>query len=186
MSTPPGPRLGLELPYWREVLVGGALALWFAALGLVWLLLGFRPPRPTGRDLLWGVVLFAVLTLAFGVMAGRVWLPWWLVPERLARWPLAAAAALPWLLAAGLAQHGASPLRRAGWWLWQTVVIVGGLLLTVTLSPGLGFVALLMPVIPAVLAGMSLAGAAFDRPWSYALGNALFFGWLLVAIFPLA
>ena len=25
MSTPPGPRLGLELPYWREVLVGGAL-----------------------------------------------------------------------------------------------------------------------------------------------------------------
>jgi hypothetical protein len=33
---------------------------------------------------------------------------------------------------------------------------------------------------------MSLAGAAIDRPWSYAIGNALFFGWLLVAIFPLA
>ncbi|MEI2643294.1 MAG: hypothetical protein V9G10_13475 [Candidatus Nanopelagicales bacterium] len=68
----------------------------------------------------------------------------------------------------------------------QTVVIVAGLLLTALFVPGLGFVALLLPVIPAVLAGMSLAGAAIDRPWSYAIGNALFFGWLLVAIFPLA
>lgn len=168
------------------VLVGGALALWFGALGVVWLLLGFRPPRPTGRDGLGGLVLFAVLTLAFGVMADRVWLPWWLTPERLARCLPAAVCALPWLLAAGLAQHGATAWRRAGWWLLQTVVIVAGLLLTTLFVPGLGFVALLLPVIPAVLAGMSLAGAAIDRPWSYAIGNALFFGWLLVAIFPLA
>ena len=168
------------------VLVGGALALWFGALGVVWLLLGFRPPWPMGRDALWGLVLFAVLTLAFGVMAGRVWLPWWLTPERFALWLPAAVAALPWLLAAGLAQQGASARQRAGWWLFQTAVIVAGLLLTVVVAPGLGFVTLLMPVIPAVLAGMSLAGAAIDRPWSYAIGNALFFGWLLVAIFPLA
>ncbi len=168
------------------VLVGGALALWFGALGVVWLLLGFRPPWPAGRDALWGLVLFAVLTLAFGVMAGRVWLPWWLTPERFALWLPAAVAALPWLLAAGLAQQGASARQRAGWWLFQTAVIVAGLLLTVVVAPGLGFVTLLMPVIPAVLAGMSLAGAAIDRPWSYAIGNALFFGWLLVAIFPLA
>ena len=119
------------------LLVGGALALWFGALGVVWLLLGFRPPRPAGRDLLWGLVLFAVLTLAFGVMADRVWLPWWPTPERLARWLPAAVCALPWLLAAGLAQHGASAWRRAGWWLWQTVVIVAGLLLTALLVPGL-------------------------------------------------
>ena len=168
------------------LLVGGALALWFGALGVVWLLLGFRPPWPMGRDALWGLVLFAVLTLAFGVMAGRVWLPWWLTPERFALWLPAAVAALPWLLAAGLAQQGASARQRAGWWLFQTAVIVAGLLLTVVVAPGLGFVTLLMPVIPAVLAGMSLAGAAIDRPWSYAIGNALFFGWLLVAIFPLA
>ena len=168
------------------LLVGGALALWFGALGLVWLLLGFRPPRPSGRDALWGLLLFAVLTLAFGVMANRVWLPWWLTPARLARWLPAAAAALPWLLAAGLAQQGASWPRRAGWWLAQTVVIVAGLLLTVVVTPGLGFVTLLMPLIPVILTAMSLAGAAVDRPWSYALGNALFFGWLLVAVFPLA
>ena len=76
--------------------------------------------------------------------------------------------------------------RRAGWWLFQTVVIVAGLLLTVVVSPGMGFIALLMPLIPVILAAMSLAGAAIDRPWSYAIGNALFFGWLLVAVFPLA
>ena len=168
------------------LLVGGALALWFAALGLVWLLLGFRPPRPRGGDLLWGLALFLALTLAFGLMAGRVWIHWWLIPARLALWPVAAVAVLPWALAAGLAQHGASPLRRAGWWLAQTVVIVAGLALTVTLNTGLGFVMLLMPVIPVILLLMTVAGACFDRPWSYALGNALFFGWLLVAIFPLA
>lgn len=168
------------------LLVGGALALWFAALGLVWLRLGFRPPRPTGRDALWGLLLFAALMLAFGVMADRVWLPWWLTPARLLRWLPAAAAALPWLLAAGVAQQGASTGRRAGWWLFQTVVIVAGLLLTVVVSPGMGFIALLMPLIPVILAAMSLAGAAIDRPWSYAIGNALFFGWLLVAVFPLA
>jgi len=168
------------------LLVGGALALWFGALGVVWLLLGFRPPRPAGRDVLWGLVLFAALTLAFGVMANRVWLPWWLTPARLARWLPAAAAALPWLLAAGLAQHGASARRRAGWWLFQTAVVVAGLLLLVVVSPGMGFIALLMPLIPIILAAMSLAGVAVDRPWSYAIGNALFFGWLLVAVFPLA
>ena len=66
------------------------------------------------------------------------------------------------------------------------MVIVAGLLLTVVVTPGLGFVTLLMPLIPVILTAMSLAGAAVDRPWSYALGNALFFGWLLVAVFPLA
>lgn len=168
------------------LLVGGALALWFAVLGLVWLLSGFRPPRPTGRDALWGLLLFAALTVAFGLMADRVWIHWWLVPARLARWPFLAAAALPWLLAAGLAQQGASPLRRVVWWLFQTVVVVAGLVLAILLAPGLGFVSLLMPIIPIILVILSVAAAAFDRPWSYALGGALFFGWLLVAVFPLA
>ena len=170
------------------LLVGGVLALWFAVLGLVWLglLSGFRRPRPTGRDALWGLLLFAVLTVAFGLMADRVWIHWWLVPARLARWPFLAAAALPWLLAAGRAQAGASPWRRAGWWLWQTAVIVAGLALAIVVYPGLGFVSLLMPIIPIILLILSAGAAAFVRPWSFALGGALFFGWLLVAVFPLA
>ena len=29
-------------------------------------------------------------------------------------------------------------------------------------------------------------GAAVNDPWAYAIGNALFFGWMLVAVFPIA
>ncbi|MFO7664966.1 MAG: alpha/beta fold hydrolase [Chloroflexota bacterium] len=168
------------------LLVGGALGVWFLVMGLIWLLGGFRPPRPNGGDLFWGLVLFLILTLAFGVMAQLVWLPWWLNGVRLARWPLLAAAALPWLLAAGLAQHNTTVGRRAGWWLLQTCVIIAGLGLTVAFSPGLFFVVLLLPVIPIILAIMTIFGAAIDRPWSFAVGNTLFFGWLLVAVFPLS
>jgi dienelactone hydrolase len=168
------------------LLVGGALGVWFLILGVVWLFSGFRPPRPSAHDFIWGLVLFVILTLAFGVMAQLVWLPWWLNGVRLARWPFLAAAVLPWLLAAGLAQHRATAARRAGWWLLQTAVIVAGLGLTVTLSPGLFFVLILLPVIPIILGIMTIFGAAIDRPWSFAVGNALFFGWLLVAVFPLA
>lgn len=168
------------------LLVGGALAVWFLAMGGVWLLLGYRPPTPDRRDLLGGLGLFVALSLAFGVMAQFVWLPWLLIPSRLVMWPFVAAAVFPWLLAAGLSQHNQSAARRAGWWLLQTVVIVAGLALTVVLSPGLFFVILLIPVIPLVLGIMAVAGAAFSGPWRFALGNALFFGWILVAVFPRA
>lgn len=168
------------------LLVGGVLGLWFLTLGLVWLLSGFRLPRVSGGDVAWGLALFVFLTLAFGVMAQLVWLPWWLNVDRLIRWPFIAVAVLPWLLATGLLQHRLAVSRRLGWWLVQTAVIVVGLGLTVVLNPNLFFVVLLMPVIPIILGIMAVAGAVFDRPWSYAIGNALFFGWLLVAVFPLA
>jgi dienelactone hydrolase len=168
------------------LLVGGALGLWFLALGAVWLVVGFRPPRPIGADLVWGVGLFLFLTLAFGAMAHLVWLPWTLIPARLSRWPLLAVAALPWALASALAQQGLSTARRFAWWGLQSVVVVGGLGLAVALSPGLFFVVLLLPIFPIVLGILSIAGAVIDRPWAVAIGNALFFGWLLVAVFPLA
>jgi dienelactone hydrolase len=168
------------------LLVGGALGLWFFVLGVVWLMFGFRPPRPGGADVAWGVGLFVFLSLAFGVMAQRVWLPWLLIPERLTLWPLLAVAVLPWALASALAQHGLGPARRLGWWAMQSAVIVGGLGLTVALSPGLFFVVLLLPVFPIVLGILSITGAVLERPWAVAIGHALFFGWLLVAVFPLA
>ncbi len=168
------------------LLVGGALGLWFLTLGAIWLALGFRPSRPGDADVVWGVGLFLFLTVAFGVMANQVWLPWTLIPARLARWPLLAATALPWSLAAALAQHRLGAARRFVWWAGHSAVVVGGLGLTVALSPGLFFVVLLLPVFPIILGIMSIVGAAVDRPWAVALGNALFFGWLLVAVFPLA
>lgn len=168
------------------LLVGGALGLWFLVLGLVWLLSGFRLPRPGASEVLWGLLLFAFLSLAFGAMAQITWLSWLLIPERLARWPFVAAAVFPWLLASALAQHRARPVSRFGWWLLQSAVIVAGLGLTIALSPDLFFIFLLLPVLPLLLGLLAIAGAALDRPWAVALGSALFLGWILVAVFPLA
>ena len=168
------------------LLVGGALGLWFLVLGLVWLAVGFRPPGLSGRDFLWGVLLFLFLTAAFGLMSHFTWLPWLLTPERLARWPVLAAAILPWQLASALAQYRASPWQRAGWWLLQSVAVVAGLGLTLVLSPGLFFIVLLLPIFPIILGVLTVAGAAIDRPWAVAAGSAFFFGWLLVAVFPMA
>lgn len=168
------------------LLVGGALGLWFLAAGLVWLLSGFRLSRPVVADGAWGGLLFLFLSLALGAMSQVTWLPWLLIAERLARWPFLAAAVLPFLLASALAQQGARPASRAGWWLLQSAVVLAGLGLTIALSPDLFFIALLLPVFPVILGIMGLAGAALGRPWAVAIGNALFLGWLLVAVFPLA
>lgn len=167
------------------MLIGGALALWFGLLGLIWLLFGFRLPRPSWRGLLLGAGLFALLWVAFGALGQLVWLPWLLIPARLLRWPLLALACLPWLLAAGYAYQGQSAWRQAAWWLAQTVFLALGLLLAVYLIPGLFFVLLILPVLPLVLAIMAVAGRGANDGWVFGVGSALFFGWLLLALFPL-
>lgn len=168
------------------LVVGGAVALWLLVVGMAWLLVQWPLLRPALRDLALGVVLFAALSLAFGVMAQRVWVQWWLIPPRLARWPLLAAACLPYFLAAGHAQAGADLARRGLWWLGQSVLVVGGLFVTLLLAPSLGFLVLLMPLFPLLLGIFAVTTVAFDRPWPYAIGTALFFGWVLAAVFPLA
>ncbi len=176
----------LELSTMGGLLVGGALGLWFWLFGLIWLVAGFRPRWPQGKELLWGLLLFALLWIAFGAMAQLTWLPWWLGPERLLRWPLLAVACLPWGLAAGLVQQGATPWSRFYWWFGQSSLIIMGLVAAIALTPALGFIMLTLPVIPVVLGLMTVMGGAIDRPWAYALGNALFFGWVITAVFPLA
>ncbi len=168
------------------LLVGGAVALWFLVAGSIWLAM-VRPshaPAPAGIAL--GVLCLAFLVIAFGVMAQPVWVQWWLIGPRLWRWPLLALACLPWFLAAGFAQWGASAGARALWWAGQSMVLVAGLLVTLTLAPALGFLLLLMPLLPVILAVLAFTATAFDRPWPYALGSAFFFGWVLAAVFPLA
>jgi dienelactone hydrolase len=194
------------------ILIAGAQALWFLVFGLVWLALGWRwrrggetrrlrasegaqssiSPSPhlsishlSISNLLRALAIFAFLWLAFGLMAQVVWLPWFLIPARLLRWPLLALAFLPWLLAAGWAQQGASTGKRIGWWLGQSVVLMVGLGTAVLLVPSLFFLVLVLPVLPLVLGIMALVGGAVDDPWAYGLGNALFFAWLLLALFPL-
>lgn len=180
------------------ILIAGAQGLWFLIFGLVWLALGWRwrqsPISPSFGKLrttlsisssLRALAIFAFLWLAFGLMAQVVWLPWFLIPARLLRWPLLALAFLPWLLAAGRAQHGASTGRRIGWWVGQSVVLMVGLGTAVLLVPSLFFLVLVLPVLPLVIGLMALVGGAVDDPWAYGLGNALFFAWLLLALFPL-
>ena len=113
---------GVALARFGGLMVGGAVGLWFLVAGLIWLPSIRSLRRPSLADLAWGVGVFAVLTLAFGVMAYYVWLPWWLNLPRLARWPLLALACLPWFLAAGMAQRGAGAGVRVLWWLVQSIV----------------------------------------------------------------
>lgn len=167
------------------VMIAGALALWFLLFGGLWLGIGFRPKRPTINALFWGVGLFAFYWLIFGLLAHIVWLPWLLIPVRLLRWPLLAIAYVPWQLAAGLAQQGTRWTRRVGWWLGQSACILAGLLVAMAVVPGLGFLILLMPLIPVVLGIMTVLGGVVDRPWATGIGNAAFFAWLTLTLFPL-
>jgi pimeloyl-ACP methyl ester carboxylesterase len=165
--------------------VGGAVALWLLIGGVVWL--GFQRPlsRPAPGGIVLGLLLFTILSLAFGTMAQGVWVQWWLILPRLWRWPLLAVACVPWFLAAGHAQWGARPATRVLWWLAQSAVLVGGLFVTLLLVPSMGFLVLLMPLLPVLLGVFAVITAAFDRPWPYAVGTALFFGWVLAAVFTL-
>lgn len=167
------------------MLVGGAVALWFGLFGAIWLAGGTRPRLPAGRSVLLGVGLFAFLWVGVGVMTQEVALQWLLIPYRLARWPAFALLSLPWLLAAGVCQAGTTRAGRAAMYLAQTVTIVAALGLAGVTVSNLFIVVLVLPVLPAVFLILSLAAAILDDPWAYALGAAPFFGWMLVAVFPL-
>jgi dienelactone hydrolase len=168
------------------LLVGGAMGIWFAIAGVVWLgiLSGF--PRPTIRALGLGLALFVLLWVAFGAIAQEVWVQWWLIPARLKLWPLLSLACLPWFLASGVAQQDAGIFKRIAWWLGQSVALVGGFILVLYLLPQLSFIFLLLPLFPLFMAIFSFAAAQLNETWSYALGSALFFGWAIAAAFPLA
>jgi hypothetical protein len=72
------------------------------------------------------------------------------------------------------------------WWLAQSIAVVGGLSLALALVPSLGFLVLLLPLLPLLLGILAVAGAASGRAWAYGLGGALFIGWIIAAVFPLA
>ena len=177
---------GVSLSSFGGLMVGGAVGLWFLIAGLIWLPSIRSLRRPSPSDLAWGVGLFVVLAFAFGVMAQYVWLPWWLNLPRLARWPFLALACLPWFLAAGMAQRGAGAGMRVLWWLAQSIAVVGGLFLALALAPSLGFLLILLPLLPLLLGILAVAGAASGHAWAYGLGGALFIGWIIAAVFPLA
>lgn len=168
------------------LLVGGAVSIWFGVAGLVWLAIMFHLPRLTLRAVGLGVILFMVLWIAFGAMAQVVWLQWWLIPARLKLFPLLSLACFPWFLASGIAQQSVRVGKRILWWLGQSLVLVGGFILVLYLLPKLSFIALLLPLFPLVMAIFTFVASFFKESWSYAIGSALLFGWMLTAAFPLS
>jgi hypothetical protein len=168
------------------VLVGTAVSIWFGAAGLTWLVIMSRMQRPTVRSLGIGIVLFIALWIGFGAMAQVVWLQWWLTGIRLQLFPILALISFPWFLASGIAQQNLSFGKRVLWWLGQSTALIGGFILVLYLLPNLGFIYLLLPLFPILVAIFSFTSSLLNEYWSYAIGNALFFGWMLAATFPLA
>ncbi len=165
--------------------IGGAMALWMLVSGLIFLGVAFRPHRPARRDLTGAIGAFVFLWLVFGLTAEFVWLTWGLVSPRALRWPLLALACTPWFLAAELAQGDPQGKGRLVWWLLQSLSLSFGLLLLMRLTTGLGWIALVLPLLPPILALLGCVGSRFNRPWTYGLAAGAFFGWLIVATFPL-
>ncbi|MBW4638706.1 MAG: lysophospholipase [Gloeocapsa sp. UFS-A4-WI-NPMV-4B04] len=168
------------------LMVGGAVGIWFFVAGIVWLSILFHLPNPTLRAVGIGIAFFGLLWVAFGAIAQVVWLQWWLIPPRLLLWPLLSLACLPWFVASGVAQQSAGIGRRVGWWLGQSTALIVGLYLALYLLPQLSFIFLLLPLFPPLIGILSFAAAQLNEVWSYALGSAMFFGWMLAAAFPLA
>ncbi len=166
--------------------VGGAVGAWFLLAGVAWQPFTHRFAFPRRRSLPLGLAVFIVLWLAFGAMAQVTWLQWWLIPSRLQIWLPLAIACFPWFLASGMAQQDSRPKGRLAWWLAQSLILIAGFGLVIYLLPQLGFMFLLLPLFPPLIAVFSLVTALLREPWSSAIGIALFFGWLLAAGFPLA
>jgi pimeloyl-ACP methyl ester carboxylesterase len=167
------------------VQVGGAVGIWFFLAGLSWMGVLWCLPRPTLRTIGLGVALFVLLWTAFGAMAQVLWLQWLLIPLRLRLWPLLSLACFPWFLASAMAQQGVGVGKRVLWWLGQSLALVGGFSLVLYLLPQLGFIFLLLPLFPLLMAIFSFAATFLNQVWSYALGCALLFGWMIAAAFPL-
>ena len=168
------------------VQVGGAVGVWFLLAGLAWLSVLAAVPRPTLRSLSLGIGLFGLLWIAFGAMAQVVWLQWWLTPMRLQLWLPLAIACFPWFLAAGIVQQNIGTGKRTLWWLAQSGVLILGFGVTLYFVPSLGFMFLLLPLFPPLIGILALVAGWVNSAWVYAIGSALFFGWLLAAGFPLS
>lgn len=82
----------IDLSGFLGLQVGGALAFWFVIMGAAWLAAGYRFITPSRQNILWGLVLFAIIWISQGLMAQYTWFSMFLIPARLWRWPILALA----------------------------------------------------------------------------------------------
>lgn len=166
--------------------VGPALVAWFALAGAVWSGLGPRPGRLDGRDLVWAAVMLLVLVVAFGALASRVWLPWFPVPRRLLYLPLFTAGLLPWTVTFGAALQQRRGGRALGWWAMISAVLLLTLGAAANVVAGLGFLILVLPLLPALIGLTLVVWSPVQRPWAAGIATAGFLGWTIAVLFPLA
>ncbi len=171
------------------LLIGGALGVWMALAGLTWLgiMIGRSlpiVPQPTHSEIRTGIIGFVILWMGLGGISQWVWLPWFLVPSRLLLWLAITVACVPWFLASGFAQEQGRLWQRLGWWLGQSLALILGLAATIMLLPSLGFLGIMLPVFPVLIAIFSLI-AAKASAWGYCFACAPIFSWLIVTPFPL-
>jgi dienelactone hydrolase len=176
----------VELGAVAGMLVGPALALWFAITGAVWLRSGVRPRPPDARDIGWGLLALGALVVAFGVLGARVWLPWWLPRTRALYVVPFALLVLPFTLAWATAADRRRGGRAVAWWAGASLVFTAMAAVTGLTVPGLFFLLLLLPLLPAVLGLIGAVAAPLGRPWSAGLAGAAFLAWTMAALFPLA
>ena len=177
---------GLNINQLLNMLVGGYILVWFAIAGAISILLLGRLPVGFERAaLIASLMIFAALWVGLGLLGNYVWLPWLLIPKRLIFWPLASLLCLPWLMAVAQSVMPTAWWGRLIWWLGYTLLLVGGLFLSLRLNPELGFLVLILPVFPLVLGLHALVSGPYRWRFSFALGGSLFIGWLVMAVFPL-
>jgi len=178
--------VGVEMRNLLGLVVGGYLMVWFCVAGLVGLLLlRAQLSLPSRRAVMGGVLAFAALWLGEGLFGQFVWLHWLLVAQRLLLWPLGVLLMLPWFLAVGEAARGASVWGWFGWCLAHIAVLVAGIWLAIRLDPALGFLGLILPMLPLILGLQALVTVSYRRVWPFAVSGALFTSWLFLAVFPL-
>ncbi len=194
---------GLDLTRSLGMTLGGYLLAWFGIAGIISCLLmevfqsgGLFSRRSMtqawtwittlrGRIIASGLLVAGALWLGFGLLGGQVWLPWLLIPQRLALWPLGVVCMLPWFMTVGQAASRANGWGRLGWWAAQSAAIVVSLVLTMLVTPGVYFLSLILPVFPLIL-GVHAAAAGRQRSaWAFGLSAAMFASWALLAVFPL-
>jgi pimeloyl-ACP methyl ester carboxylesterase len=178
--------LGISLRNILGLSVGGYLYLWFCTAGMLSLsILKISVGRPSTQDLMVAMIAFATLWIGIGLMGHLVWLHWLLITPRLIIWLVGSFLISPWFLAFGSIAHQGSQRSQIGWWLIHSVTIAGCLFIAMQLSRELGFLLLILPVIPIMLGLQTLVVSPRRGVWSYAIPAAGFISWILASVFPL-
>jgi pimeloyl-ACP methyl ester carboxylesterase len=178
---------GLDIVRLFGLLVGGYLMVWFALAGVTGLLvLRYWPGLLSVQTTLAGTLTFSVLWIGIGMLSHLVWQPWLMILPRLIIWPLAVVCLLPWYMLLGELVHGQGWLGQIVAWLAHSLLLLGGLFLAIQITPGIGFLILILPVFPIFFGFHALAAGPFRGGWPFALSGAMFTAWMLLVVFPLA